>query len=597
MVGGCINPTTGTGDPGITPNCDTGSGGYDDGATTATVTFRTVILQEYTDDFPSGDPSVDQGDVLGNRVSVDGDLLNVWDLAPNGQSEADGSSAGVAIASGTLSKSIYAVNGEICPTQPCEDVIIAPDQLLTYRITYTIPSPDIEDLVFSDYLPLPIFEADEIGTTFNTAVSAAAPPAGQAKFGPADTFFALSSLTPLIETNVDANRVRFTYGDYDNVDTNPYTIDLLFTVTATDVPFADRLFLTNQVRSVQGSTNGDDLIIDDIVFVQVGQPVLTMRKGVVAAYNNAADNGAVADAVFAPSAMLPAGVSVNAPGTCFPTDSRIEGLVQSGNLGTTFDSNLSGVDAFDRVTYAIVVENTGAGIVGAYDVQIKDVLPAGVSPSDVSNLCVQYGDGTERTYTDTTGAAATIDDLFGAGIELVDDVTNSSPPPSILGALGPGLTQTGDVITDGKNLVIVTYDVILPQGIEPGDTLENTGSIVQYAGAEGGEDHIAAGEDFSGTTEDPASTAIDGPADRQVDHRHQPGPYHGRQCRGRRDHHLHRGGRRAGGHVRERRTGRYAGQWSGLRGLPFCPAILRFADDQPSAALPPPATIRRILRS
>ena len=125
--------------------------------------------------------------------------------------------------------------------------------------------------------------------------------------------------------------------------------------------------------------------------------------------------------------------------------------------------------------------------------------------TDVSDLCVEYGDGTQPTYI---GGLA---ELFGGGIELVDDTTNPTPPPSQLGALGPGQTPEGATIEDGSNLVIITYDVILPQGVEPADQLVNTGSIVQYAGAEGGEDHIAAGPGFSGQVEETASVTIDDP--------------------------------------------------------------------------------------
>jgi uncharacterized repeat protein (TIGR01451 family)/fimbrial isopeptide formation D2 family protein len=494
-VGGCIDPVNGTGDPNVTPDCTT----YDDDATTGALTFRTQILQSFTDDFPSGDSSVDQGDILTNDVIVDGELLNVWNLQPNGQQEDDDSATSIKIVTGSLLKTIYAVNGEVCATQPCVDPFIAPGQTLTYRIIYTIPSPDMEDLVLSDYLPLPIFESGEISTTFDTTISAAPPPGGQAKFGPAETFFTLSGQGPTMTTDPVANRVRFTYDDYDNLDQGERVIDILFTVTATDKPFADRLYLTNQVRSEQGSTNGDDLIIDQIVFAQIAQPVLDMRKGVVAAYN--ADNSAHGSAVFSPAAALPSGITVNAPGVC----SRINGLVQTNNLGAAFNSDLSKIDAFDRVTYAIVVENTGTSVTGAYDVVIQDQLPAGVTQGDVSNLCVEYGNGAQPTVT---GGLA---DLFGAGLEIIDDATNPLPPPAILGALGPGQTSAGDPITDGGNIIIITYDVVFPVGVEPGEQLLNTAAIAQYAGFEGGEDHIAAGNGFSGQVEDTATVTIIAP--------------------------------------------------------------------------------------
>ncbi|MGD8732119.1 MAG: hypothetical protein PVH92_09575, partial [Anaerolineales bacterium] len=39
---------------------------------TGTITFRTVIQQDFSDTYPSGDPSVDHGDVLDNDVTIEG---------------------------------------------------------------------------------------------------------------------------------------------------------------------------------------------------------------------------------------------------------------------------------------------------------------------------------------------------------------------------------------------------------------------------------------------------------------------------------------------------------------------------------------------
>ena len=92
LIGGCI-PVAGTGGP--APSCAS----FNDGATTATVTFRTVIQDKYSDTFPSGDPSLNEGDGLSNSVSVSGSPLSETNTNnTTGQSEADGSSAGVSIA-------------------------------------------------------------------------------------------------------------------------------------------------------------------------------------------------------------------------------------------------------------------------------------------------------------------------------------------------------------------------------------------------------------------------------------------------------------------------------------------------------------------
>jgi hypothetical protein len=74
MIGGCV-PVGGTG--GTDPDCDV----YNDGETTGQIVFRTTIQENFTDDFPSGDPSVDQGDILVNDVLINGNLLSVADTA------------------------------------------------------------------------------------------------------------------------------------------------------------------------------------------------------------------------------------------------------------------------------------------------------------------------------------------------------------------------------------------------------------------------------------------------------------------------------------------------------------------------------------
>ena len=94
MIG--ARAVAGTGGP--VPNCDTASGGYNDGATTGIIRFRTTILDKYTDNYPSSNDSLNEGDRLSNDVTVNGDLLSVTDNStPTGFAEADTSGAGVVI--------------------------------------------------------------------------------------------------------------------------------------------------------------------------------------------------------------------------------------------------------------------------------------------------------------------------------------------------------------------------------------------------------------------------------------------------------------------------------------------------------------------
>jgi hypothetical protein len=55
-------------------------------------------------------------------------------------------------------------------------------------------------------------------------------------------------------------------------------VDILFTVTVSDDPFADGLFLTNQVRQVETSTNAGDSFNDAIVQINLGEPALNIQQ-------------------------------------------------------------------------------------------------------------------------------------------------------------------------------------------------------------------------------------------------------------------------------------------------------------------------------
>ena len=433
------------------------------GGTTGTITFRTVIQQEFSDTFPSGDPSVDQGDVLTNSVTVTASLLSVADaVTPTGQSEADTSAASVSILRGQLTKSIYAVNGSTSFTSPVQ---IAPGDTVTYRLRYTLPTSDFETLSVADFLPLPIFRAVTL-TAFDDIVSAAAPATGRAKFGPADTFRAYSGIVPTLTTDATSNRVTFTYGSFDDPRDASTTIDLLLTVAASADPFTDGLFLTNQARVVEGTTNNSGFTQDAIVQITLTEPVVRVVKGVVAT------SGAAG--VFGPAAVGP--VAFNAPGTA---GARFAGTVQSTNLAATpINSNLSGIDAGDLVTFAIVLENTGSGLNGAFDVRVRDTLPAGFAiPAAGAGLNLRVVDGTGAVVPFAALGTGLFDPA--GGIELTDPGT-TNPDPGALDRFHA---------TNGRNVIIITFDLQAAGTAQPGQALINTATLFHFAGQEGGPDH------------------------------------------------------------------------------------------------------------
>ncbi len=285
-----MNPSGGS----ATPDCDT----FDDGPTTAVVTFRSIVQPTYIDG-----AQVVEGDALDNETSVTGDVLDTATLAPTGAIAGDGSvavavpgsSASVEIPRGSLAKAIYAINGNTSFASPPH---ISPGDTITFRIVQTFPTSRIDDFRIEDYMPLPVLDATEV-TTLDPTVSVAAPPAGTVKYGPSDTFHGLPSApAPVISSDAGANRLTLTYGDYAAAAPGVASVaDLLVSVTVSDDPFADGLLLTNQARSLSKNNEGTEATVDSIVQFTLDQPALRVTKGAVASSR--------AGAVFAPATTGP----------------------------------------------------------------------------------------------------------------------------------------------------------------------------------------------------------------------------------------------------------------------------------------------------
>ncbi len=469
LIGGCV-PLGGTGV--LDPDCGT----YNNGATTGTIVFRTTILENFVDNYPSLDASVDQGDVLSNTVSISGNLLSVSDADTlTGQSESDGSSASVSIPYGNITKSIYALNNSTSFTSP---VRIAPGDTVTYRVQYSLPTSDFEDLVITDYLPLPIFDATEV-TSFTSSVCGT-PAAGYSCYGPNDSYHLLTaSITPTLSTNSAANSVIWTYGNDDGVGRSSSNIDLLFTVTVSNDPFADGLFLTNQAQVGESSTNSGDNSQNNIVQILLTQPVVDITKGVVWT-DRANDSDPLP--VFSPATVGPVSFDGNAA-TC--ADRLGNTITTDGLITNPINSNVSNLDAGDNVLMAVILENTGR--YDAFDVKARDSLPAGMTYVPGS-LCVTNGAGTNLPFTDLgTG-------FFDQGIELTD--TSSSDA-----ALKRGKDSNDVNNSTGTNIAVITYLATLDAIVEPGETYTNTSTLFNFAGTDGGPNHIPEGlEDDADTT-------------------------------------------------------------------------------------------------
>ena len=508
LIGGCVSPT-GSLPAGTPADCSAQNAG----AVSGEIVFYTRVLNNFVDNDPSGDPSVDQGDQLTNVGKyIQGDVLDTGTLAPTGGQPQDASGASLTVPTGTLTKSIYAINGDTSLTAP---VHINPGDAVTYELKYALPVSNEENLRFSDYLPLPIFnvadptaDGSHASWSFSTTPSVMTP--ATVSLGPADTFYQYmldgttgplphsgsaspstnpvygggnplshdGSITPWVVVDATKNSVSITYPNYDDTRLQSTVVDLLVTATVTDQPFADQLYLTNEAYSFEGSTNAGIVSSTKIQQVVINEPVLVSKKGVIWTSNP--------NNQFSPDLAGP--VTFLSP---YPTTApRWSGTISAGYLAAhPIDSNVSHVDAGDIVTFAITIQNTGSSDKGAFDIDIQDSLPPQFQvPADSRGLDLQiyYGDGlTSIAYTRPDGSAATASDLFAGGIRLVDPV-------------GEGVCQAHSPATT-NDVIVLTYDLQLVNTVNPGDVI-NTAQVTHYASQEGGPNLLSPSQPLQDTS-------------------------------------------------------------------------------------------------
>ena len=443
-------------------------GGSNVGATTATITFRSVMNDTYA--CSVSDVSVDLNDRVTNGVTVDGEVYDNATQLPQASSrrEADTSGTSATVLAPALSKSIYARNGVVGPVAGSPSQF-EPGDTITYRLRYVLPSSDVEAFSLVDYVPLPILGVGSFSTVSPSA-SCAVPAVNSSCYGPADTFHSLGGAPdPVVVTDVTGNSLTFDYGDFDSPANGVSEVDVLFTLPISNAPFRDGLLFTNQARAVFENSFAEASALDAIVQIDLTQPQLHVRKGVASTDNPGAQlSGTVA----------PSGVTWGAPGSAAP--GWTGGAITSTNLGSSPDANASNLDAGDLVRFAMVVENTGRGLDGAYDVALSDAMPAGfVVPSSGVNLRVADGSGATMTASAGgyfTSAAGTASSGQTATLTLADPGPTATP--------GGSIDPTSP--TTGRNIAVITYELEVASTVEANVTYTNTALITNFAAQEGG---------------------------------------------------------------------------------------------------------------
>ncbi|WP_232056120.1 SdrD B-like domain-containing protein [Tuwongella immobilis] len=212
------------------------------------------------------------------------------------------------------------------------------------------------------------------------------------------------SFQSFVTTDPLQNEIRFNFGNLSDTGVRrSTTISLLLTLPMGTDPFVADLFLTNQLRILEASTNQGTTTEEDLRMIELVRPNVSIQKGAVAGRNiglTTSDNVFQ----FAP-ATNPTGTVTRSGNPLSPTNAIFSPGHASAIGGLNINPSNISLDASDAVRYALVVNNQGAG--DAYDVVVEDQIQPGlVIPPTFNdlNLRVFRGDGSAlTTRTDVNG--------------------------------------------------------------------------------------------------------------------------------------------------------------------------------------------------
>ncbi|MEM1177831.1 MAG: hypothetical protein AAGM22_05775 [Acidobacteriota bacterium] len=320
--------------------------------TDVTLGYTTVVDQTY-------DPA---GANLGAPVRAQDPLSNAAELSY-------GLAGGASACANSTASTV-----QVLPVQITKDLVaplpepsqFMPGETLTFRLSMTVPSGDVQGVQFTDFLPLPVFDVADFT------------PATDAVLGPTDS----GDSTPIVTTDPGTNSIVVDWADVTVSPTRAVTLAIDITVTVSDDPFADGLSLTNILQASSANTPGEVLSATDPVQINVGAPVVVLTKGVSAT----SGTGSIIPAPTAP-----------------------------------VDGDLSDADAGDTVTYVLTAENQGSE--PAFQVTFTDTPPSGLTGCAVDSVTDGSGTPIATTGDLTSGL------LLGAPLAENDDNPAGGGPP------------------------------------------------------------------------------------------------------------------------------------------------------------------------
>ncbi|NLV98130.1 MAG: DUF11 domain-containing protein, partial [Desulfovibrionales bacterium] len=461
LVGGLVNTTDGSTQGNQNAWATDGSAGT--GATTATISFKATVEEDYRTDDPLNtdegiiNQNLKERDVLYNKATVTVDILKREDGSDSFTGRTDDSTEAVSLPAGSVKLEIDSItrNGTVYSGIDLTNMTLAPGDLVTYKLTYDLPIGDFENLELDAYLPMPVFGLDA-GALLQDNLHTNTPDADHWNFHSDSTVNALTGVTV-----GDNNKITFTFGDSGPVTSTPGKAVVVFSAQVTDQPMADRLHLTAQGTHQDSSSQaaaGNTAAINQIT---LGQADVHVYKGYI--NKDHTQTGAV-NTEFTPGSAL-----------------------TNANIAVIGASDATGFDANDKVTAIIALENQGSSARGAFNVEVKDALDPNLTP-DASTLKFYKGDGTQITHveikdgsdwisTAVSGNEAAILAALqnGDGIRFID---------SDNGALGRGKGDDGNAVADGSNIVYITYEATIKTTINPNTNSISNAQLIGFTNTE-----------------------------------------------------------------------------------------------------------------
>jgi uncharacterized repeat protein (TIGR01451 family) len=433
------------------------------------------------------DQAVDKHDPINNCVLISADIFTNNPVAPvtKGFRCKDDSTTLLTLPGDVLEKKIVARNGSTTDPQliPNPPRFTAGDTI-TFRIRKTLPSGDYEKLTIEDWFPLPVLPLTGGMILDPLLCPIVMPASGHICRGAGHTL----NVIPTLSINPN-NSLTLDYGSHDETNNLPKTIELFVTLTVSSDPYADGLFLTNEARECELNTFGVQFCQVAVARFELTEPNVRIRKGVIATNNPNSVFTAFPNhlppgkSVAALTTMGPAG----GPPIWAPLAPWITSVPALANPNV-FNSDLNNADANDWITFAIVLENRGSGLHGAFGVRVKDTPhPAFVAPGTSWNVRGHDGRGAPFTLMPPVGPPGVLALMTAAGKLLQDP----GPPPILF---DPGSLDHFSP-SSGRNLAIITYNMQLRPAsqITMGQCFTNTAELISYAATAGGPNFVSAG--------------------------------------------------------------------------------------------------------